>query len=88
MDEAKAVASLNNALVVRAVRGLRDPEKAAHALQGGSGLVGVGTGGFGLHNKLVDAKDDGVKDGTVAGIDGSRLLLDTGGIYALARHVF
>ncbi|WP_328873572.1 hypothetical protein OHT76_27745 [Streptomyces sp. NBC_00287] len=88
MDEAKAVANLDNPLVLRAVRGLSDPAKAARAVQGTSGVVGVGTGGFGLHNKLVDAEDDGVKDGTVAGIDGSRLLLDTGGIYALARHVF
>lgn len=88
MDEAKAVARLDNPLVLRAVRGLSDPEKAARAVQGSSGLVGVGTGGFGLHNKVVDAEDDGVKDGTVAGIDGSRLLLDAGGIYALARHVF
>ncbi|WAZ23840.1 hypothetical protein STRCI_005210 [Streptomyces cinnabarinus] len=87
MDEAKGVASLDNALVVRAVRGLSDPEKAARAVQGSSGLVGVGTGGFGLHNKVVDAEDDGIKDGTVAGIDGSRLALDTGAIYALARHV-
>ncbi|MFF3344282.1 hypothetical protein [Streptomyces sp. NPDC002779] len=88
MDEAKAVADLDNPLVLRAVRGMSDPAKAARTVQGTSGLVGVGTGGFGLHNKLVDAEDDGIKDGTVAGIDGSRLVLDTGGIYAVARHLF
>lgn len=88
MDEAKAVAQLDNPLVLRAVRGLADPERAAKAVQGASGLVGVGTGGFGLYNKVVDADDDGIKDGAVAGIDGSRLVLDTGGLYSLARHVF
>jgi hypothetical protein len=48
----------------------------------------VGTSSFGLYNKIVDADDDGVKDGTVAGIDGARLVLDSGGVYGLARHVF
>ncbi|MGW0910466.1 hypothetical protein ACWD1Z_01785 [Streptomyces sp. NPDC002784] len=88
MDEVKAVAELDNPLVLRAVRGLSDPQRAAKVVQGASGLAGVGTGGFGLHNKLVDAEDVGVKDGAVAGIDGARLVLDSGGIYRLARHVF
>lgn len=88
MDEARAVASLDNPLVGWFVRGAADPEKAAEAVVATSGLVGVGTGGFGLYNKLVDADDDGIKDGTVAGIDGSRLVLDSGGILDLVRHVF
>ncbi|MGI3198093.1 hypothetical protein ACRJ4W_04355 [Streptomyces sp. GLT-R25] len=48
----------------------------------------MGTGGFGLYNKAVDADDDGVKDGTVAGVDGTRVILDNGGILNLVRHVF
>lgn len=88
MDEARAVASLDNPLIARAVRGLSNPEKAARAVGATSGLVGVGTGGYGLYNKVVDADDDGIKDGTVAGIDGTRLILDNGGILDLARHVF
>ncbi|MEV8595896.1 hypothetical protein [Streptomyces sp. NPDC052012] len=88
MDEAKTVADLGNSLVARAVRSSSNPEKAAKVLEGSAGVVGVGTAGFGLHNKLVDADDDGVKDGTVAGIDGTRLILDSGAIYDLARHAF
>ncbi|MEU8863745.1 hypothetical protein [Streptomyces umbrinus] len=88
MDEARAIAGLDNPLIARAVRGLSNPEAAARAVGATSGLVGVGTGGFGLYNKVVDADDDGIKDGTVAGIDGTRLILDNGGILGLARHVF
>ncbi|GGP93043.1 hypothetical protein GCM10010266_14710 [Streptomyces griseomycini] len=88
MDEARAVADLGNALVARAVRGTTTPETAAKVVQGTAGVAGVGTAGFGLYDKLVDADDDGVKDGTVAGIDGTRLILDSGAIYDLARHVF
>ncbi|WP_326760568.1 hypothetical protein OHB35_31805 [Streptomyces phaeochromogenes] len=88
MDEARAVAGLDNPLIARAVRGLSNPETAAKAVGATSGLVGVGTGGYGLYNKVVDADDDGIKDGAVAGIDGTRLILDNGGILGLARHVF
>ncbi|MEU9899766.1 hypothetical protein ACIBCS_08440 [Streptomyces phaeochromogenes] len=88
MDEARAVAGLDNPLIARAVRGLSNPETAAKAVGTTSGLVGVGTGGYGLYNKVVDADDDGIKDGAVAGIDGTRLILDNGGILDLARHVF
>jgi hypothetical protein len=70
------------------VRGASTPETAVKVVQGAAGAVGVGTAGFGLHNKLVNADDDGIKDGAVAGIDGTRLLLDSGAIYDLARHVF
>ncbi len=88
MDSLEGIARLDNPLVARAVRGLSNPEKAAKAVAVTSSAVGVGTGGFGLYNKLVDANDSGVKDGTVAGIDGTRLILDNGGILDLARHVF
>ncbi|MEF9906079.1 hypothetical protein [Streptomyces sp. P9-A2] len=88
MDEARAVADLGNSLVARAVRGANNPEASAKAVEGTAGVVGIGTAGFGLRNKLVDADDDGVKDGAVAGIDGTRLLLDSGAIYGLARHLF
>ncbi|MFD3823404.1 hypothetical protein [Streptomyces sp. NPDC058625] len=88
MDEAKIVADLGNSLVARAVRGASNPEALAKAVEGAAGVVGIGTAGFGLRGKLVDADDDGVKEGAVAGIDGSRLLLDSGAIYSLARHLF
>jgi hypothetical protein len=88
MDEARAVAGLDNPLIARAVRGFSNPDTAAKAVGTTSGLVGVGTGGYGLYNKVVDADDDGIKDGTVAGIDGTRLILDNGGIVGLARRVF
>ncbi|MER6148655.1 hypothetical protein [Streptomyces hirsutus] len=88
LNEAKTVASLENQLVARAVRGCTNPGVAAKVVEGASGLVGVGTSGFGIYNKIVDAEDDGVKDGAVAGIDGTRLGLDVGGIYGLVRHVF
>ncbi|MFB6555647.1 hypothetical protein ACFCWX_37880, partial [Streptomyces sp. NPDC056405] len=79
---------LENSLVARAVRGFTDPVKAAKVVAATSGLTGTVTGGFGLYNKAVDADDDGIKDGAVAGIDGSRLIIDNGGIFGLVRHVF
>jgi hypothetical protein len=51
-------------------------------------VTGVATSGFGLYGKAVDAKEDNVRSGTVAGIDGSRLILDSGGVIDLVRHVF
>ncbi|MDQ0385609.1 hypothetical protein J2S54_002429 [Streptomyces sp. DSM 42143] len=88
LDEAGSIAGLENRFVARAVRGFSDPEKAAKVVTATSGMAGVATGGFGLYNKAVDADDDGIKDGAVAGIDGSRLILDNGGIISLVRHVF
>ncbi|WP_121748971.1 putative T7SS-secreted protein [Streptomyces sp. E2N166] len=88
IDEAGAIANLENSMIARAVRGFSDPGRAAKAIAGTSVLTGVGTGGFGLYNKAVDAEDDGIKDGTVAGIDGSRLILDSGGLVDIARYVF
>ncbi|WP_370666977.1 putative T7SS-secreted protein [Streptomyces sp. IBSBF 2507] len=88
LDEAGRIAGLENALVGRAVRGFSNPEKAAKTVTALSGVAGVGTGSFGLYNTAVDADDDGIKSGTVAGIDGSRLVLDNGGLIGLVRHVF
>ncbi|MEH0418839.1 hypothetical protein [Streptomyces sp. B21-083] len=88
MDSMQGVAQLDNPLVARAVRGVSNPEAVAKAVAVTSSAVGVGTGGFGLYSKMVDADDSEVKDGTVAGIDGTRLILDNGGILDLARHVF
>ncbi|MGX1118341.1 hypothetical protein RKD37_003704 [Streptomyces ambofaciens] len=88
LDEAGQIAGLENQLIARAVRGFSDPEKAAKVVSAASGLTGIATGGFGLYSKAVDADDDGIKDGAVAGIDGSRLILDNGGLIGLVRHVF
>ncbi|MFG2683021.1 hypothetical protein [Streptomyces sp. NPDC048392] len=88
LDEAGSITSLDNTMVARAVRGFSDPDRAANVIAGTSGVVGVGTGGFGLYNKVVDAEDDVIKDGAVAGIDGSRLVLDSGGLVNIARYVF
>lgn len=88
MDSMGGIAQLDNPLIARAVRGFSNPEAAAKAVAVTSSAVGVGTGGFGLYNSAVDADDDGVKDGAVAGIDGARLILDNGGILDLVRHVF
>ncbi|CAM5256760.1 Putative T7SS secretion signal domain-containing protein OS=Streptomyces tendae OX=1932 GN=GUR47_15620 PE=4 SV=1 [Streptomyces tendae] len=88
LDEAGRIAGLDNQLIARAVRGFSNPDKAAKIVSVASGLTGIATGGFGLYNKVVDADDDGIKDGAVAGIDGSRLIIDNGGLIGLVRHVF
>ena len=88
LDEAGAISRLDNPLIARAVRSCSNPEKAALAVEATSGLTGVGTGGFGLYDKAVDADASRIKDGTVAGVDGSRLVLDNAGIFRLAAHVF
>ncbi|WP_435272385.1 putative T7SS-secreted protein [Streptomyces parvulus] len=87
-EEAQLIVGLNNPVIARAVRGFSDPAKAAGHVAAASGTAGVVTAGFGLYNAAVDAEDDGIKSGTVAGIDGSRLILDNGGIIGLVRHVF
>ncbi|WP_055567416.1 hypothetical protein [Streptomyces atriruber] len=88
MDQAQTISGMKNPLVERMVRAASDPEKAAERVSAASSAVGVGTGGFGLVDSLVDSEDDGIKDGAVAGIDGARLGLDNGGILNLARHAF
>ncbi|MCX5558102.1 hypothetical protein [Streptomyces sp. NBC_00038] len=90
MDEARAITRLDNPLVGWMVRGVSASSHAA-AIKNvtvTSGLTGAVTGGFGLYDSLVDADDDGIKDGTVAGIDGTRLVLDNGGFFKLLGHVF
>jgi hypothetical protein len=88
MEEAQAISGLENPLVGWLVRGASDAGKAGRWVAGVSGGVGLGTGGVGLGGSLVDADDDGIKDGSVAGIDGSRLILDNAGILNLVNHVF
>ncbi|MDI3097689.1 MULTISPECIES: putative T7SS-secreted protein [Streptomyces] len=88
LEEAKHISGLENPVIARAVRGFSDPAKAAHAVVATSAVTGVATSGFGLYGKAVDAKEDNVRSGTVAGIDGSRLILDSGGVIDLVRHVF
>ncbi|MFJ9669249.1 hypothetical protein ACIRP5_00450 [Streptomyces sp. NPDC101221] len=88
LDEAGRIAGLENRLIARSVRGFSDPEKAAKLVSAASGVTGIATGGLGLYSNAMDADDDGIKDGAVAGIDGSRLIIDNGGIIGLVRYVF
>jgi hypothetical protein len=88
LDEAGRIAGLENRLIARAVRGFSDPERGAKVVSVASGVTGIVTGGLGLYTNAMDADDDGIKDGAVAGIDGSRLVLDNGGILDLVRYVF
>ncbi|MCT9011805.1 hypothetical protein [Streptomyces rhizosphaerihabitans] len=87
MEQAKSIADLDNAVLGFTIRGAR----AAHisrAVEVTSASIGVGTAGFGLVMTAVDADDDGIKDGSVASVDGARLGLDIGGVVSFARHVF
>ncbi|RDD85222.1 hypothetical protein [Streptomyces parvulus] len=88
LEEAGRISRLENGLVARAVRGFGNPEKAAKVAAAVSGLTGTATGGYGLYEKAVDLESDGIKDGAVAAIDGSRLIIDNGGIIGLVRYVF
>ncbi|MEV0319179.1 putative T7SS-secreted protein [Streptomyces sp. NPDC050658] len=88
MEEARGVAALDNRLIARVVQGASNPAKAAKVVATGSGSLGVGTASFGLIDSAMDGDDTKVKDGSVAGIDGARLGLDSGGVLSLARHVF
>ncbi|MEU1016819.1 hypothetical protein [Streptomyces sp. NPDC005898] len=87
VDEAKDLTGLGNSLLTTTVRGAR-AEPAIKAIQVTSASLGVATAGFGLAMKAVDADDDGIKGGAVAGIDGARLGVDGGGIVDVARHAF
>ncbi|MEU6990070.1 putative T7SS-secreted protein [Streptomyces sp. NPDC046465] len=88
MEQAQAISALDNPLISYTVRGATNPQKAAEVVSATSGSVGVGTSGFGLANNLMDVDDDGIKSGAVAGIDGTRLGIDGGGLLNLSRHVF
>ncbi|MFG2311750.1 hypothetical protein ACGFS9_24255 [Streptomyces sp. NPDC048566] len=87
IDHAKIIAGLDNALLGATIRGARAAQ-ITRAVEVTSASVGVGTAGFGLVMTGVDTKQNGIKDGSVAGIDGARLGLDAGGLVNLARHVF
>jgi hypothetical protein len=87
MDEAKAIAGLENTIVMRSVRGLSNPQAAAQTVSTASASVGVATAGFGIVNKLADADENKYKDGTVAGIDGARLAIDSGSLWSLIQYV-
>lgn len=88
MEEARAMAGLENTPLTLALRGAPNVPKAVEVVEKTSGAVGVGTAGYGLVASAVDAVDnDGVKQGST-GVDGARLGLDGGGLFDLARHVF
>ncbi|WP_405821665.1 hypothetical protein OG241_36820 [Streptomyces sp. NBC_01390] len=86
MEHAKAIADLDNSLLGLTIRGAR-ASQSIKAVEIASGSIGVGTAGFGLYNKWVDADDDGIKDGTVAGIDGARLGIDGGALFGLVQYL-
>ncbi|WP_339129631.1 putative T7SS-secreted protein [Streptomyces sp. f51] len=87
MEHAKSISSLDNALLGFTIRGARAAQ-ITRGIEVTSASVGVGTAGLGLALSTVNTDDDGIKDGSVAGIDGARLGLDAGGLVNLARHVF
>ncbi|MET9405632.1 hypothetical protein ABZX90_07595 [Streptomyces sp. NPDC002935] len=87
VEHAKSISDLDNALLGFTIRGAR-AAPITRAVEVTSASVGVGTAGFGLVMTAVDTDDDGIKDGSVASIDGARLGLDVGGIVDIARHVF
>ncbi|MGW3917000.1 hypothetical protein ACWEBX_36705 [Streptomyces sp. NPDC005070] len=86
MEHSKSISSLDNALLGFTVRGARAAQ-ITKGIEVTSASVGVGTAGVGLAMTAVDT-DDGIKDGSVATIDGARLGLDVGGLVDIARHVF
>ncbi|MFD3928390.1 hypothetical protein [Streptomyces sp. NPDC058614] len=87
MENAKAISGLDNSLLDLTIRGARAAQ-ITKTVEVTSASVGVATAGFGLVMTAVDTDDDGIKDGSVAGIDGARLGLDVGGLVDIAQHVF
>ncbi|MGW7076604.1 putative T7SS-secreted protein [Streptomyces sp. NPDC054866] len=87
MAHARAISTLDNSLLGLTIRGAR-AEQVTRTVEVTSAAVGVGTAAFGVAMKLVDADDDGIKDGAVAGVDGTRLGVDSGSLVDIARHVF
>uniref|UniRef100_A0AAU3HZH1 Putative T7SS secretion signal domain-containing protein n=1 Tax=Streptomyces sp. NBC_01393 TaxID=2903851 RepID=A0AAU3HZH1_9ACTN len=87
MGQARAISNLENPLLGFTIRGAR-AARVTRAVEVTSASVGVATAGFGLAMTAVDADDDGIKDGSVATIDGVRLGLDGGALFDIARHVF
>ncbi|MEU3795132.1 hypothetical protein AB0F07_35945 [Streptomyces fructofermentans] len=88
MSEARAISSLENPALDLVVSGARDSAKAARVTEVSSASLGVATAGYGLVSSAVDSVDsDGVADGAT-GIDGTRSILDGGGLVDLSRYVF
>ncbi|WRZ92609.1 hypothetical protein OHB54_28270 [Streptomyces sp. NBC_01007] len=87
MEQAQAISDLDNSLLGFTIRGARAAQ-ITKAVEVTSASVGVTTAGFGLVMTAVDTDDDGIKDGSVAGIDGLRMGLDGGALFDIARHVF
>ncbi|MFC9845536.1 hypothetical protein ACFWFF_08590 [Streptomyces sp. NPDC060223] len=87
MEDAKAISGLDNSLLNLTIRGAR-AARTIKTVEVTSASVGVATATFGLVMTAVDTNDDGIKDGSVAGIDGARLGLDVGGLVDIAQHVF
>ncbi|MET8134989.1 hypothetical protein ABZV24_24090 [Streptomyces sp. NPDC005251] len=87
IEQAQAISDLDNSLLGFTIRGARAAQ-ITRAVEVTSASVGVTTAGFGLVTTAVDTDDDGIKDGSVAGIDGLRLALDGGSLFDIARHVF
>ncbi|MFJ6832190.1 hypothetical protein [Streptomyces sp. NPDC091209] len=87
MEHAAAISDLDNSLLGFTIRGARAAQ-ITKAVEVTSASVGVTTAGFGLVMTAVDADDDGIKDGSLAGIDGLRLGLDGGALVDVVRHIF
>ncbi|MGW3409800.1 putative T7SS-secreted protein [Streptomyces sp. NPDC000888] len=87
MEHAKSIAALDNSLLSLTIRGARAAQITKRVEYTSAG-IGVVTAGFGLVMTAVDTDDDGIKNGSVAGIDGARLGLDVGGLVDIAVHVF
>ncbi|MGX1910244.1 hypothetical protein ACWIID_15490 [Streptomyces phaeochromogenes] len=87
VEHAKSISNLDNALLGFTIRGAQ-ADQITRTVEVTSASVGVATAGFGLVMTAVDTDDDGIKDSSVAGIDGTRLGLDVGGLVDIARHVF
>ncbi|MET8446965.1 hypothetical protein [Streptomyces sp. NPDC005209] len=88
MSEARTISNLDNKALDLVVRGARDPVKVGRVVEISSASLGVATAGYGLVSGAVDAIDDDDVKGGSAGVDGVRSIIDIGGIFDLAGHVF
>ncbi|MET8035405.1 hypothetical protein [Streptomyces sp. NPDC005345] len=86
-EHAKVISGLDNPLLGFTIRGARAAQ-VTKVVETTSASVGLTTAGFGLVMTAVDTDDDGIKDGSVAGVDGLRLGIDGGALIDVARHVF
>jgi hypothetical protein len=88
MDEAKAISGLENSLLNYTVRGAQNAGKVGEVVEITSASLGVLTSGYGLVSSAVDALDNDGAGDSATGVDGARSILDGGGLFDLARHVF